>query len=176
MEAAGGAAGVQAVLRSSDRRGAAVATRQRGVTLLAMSASMESMATSRLSFAKLVEYHVPKQRTLVVAVPVIDGRPPYARFEDRYPGVEMSVVHGTTHLKGTPLYEEGGRTVLLDGRCGVAGCCGVMAMVELSADRTVWQDFFATGRPEIPGGLRFEFDRSEYEAALDQLPDVAILG
>lgn len=134
------------------------------------------MATSRLSFAKLVEYHVPKQRTVVVAVPVIDGRPLCARFEDRYPGVEMTVVDGTTHLRGTPLYEEGGRAVLLDGRCGVAGCCGVMAMVEVSADRVVWRDFFAAGRPEIAGGLRFEFDRAQYEAALEQLPKVAILG
>ena len=87
------------------------------------------MATSRLSFAKLVEYRVPKQRTVVVAVPMIDGRPLYESFENRYPGVEMAVVAGTTHLKGAPLYVEEGKPVLLDGKCGVAGCCGVMAMV-----------------------------------------------
>lgn len=51
-----------------------------------------------------------------------------------------------------------------------------MAIVEVSADRVVWQDFNCSGRPEIAGGLRFEFDRAEYEAALGQLPDVAILG
>ena len=78
------------------------------------------------------------------------------------------------HLLGSPVYAENGRTVLLDGDCLVAECCGVMATVVVG-DRTVrWTDFFARGGPSIPPNLTFEFDRTDYEAALASISSVPV--
>ena len=107
---------------------------------------------------------------LDIAVPVIDGVPLHELAGDRFFGIETSLVAPPSqHLLGSPTYVEEGLTVLLDGDCLAAGCCGVMARVSLG-DRTVrWTDFFARGLPKLPAGMSFEFDRAEYEAALASL-------
>jgi len=102
-----------------------------------------------------------------LAVPVIDGRPFAEMLSDRYPGVTLSlVVPPSRHWLGAPTRVEQGRAVILDGSCGYAGCCGVMAHIEVGPGTVVWSDFIAGGSPRIPSGLRFEFNRAEYEAAL----------
>lgn len=110
---------------------------------------------------------------LDLAVPVIDGVPLYQRLEDRYPGVKQELVAPPSrHWLGEPKYEEDGRAVILDGSCGVAGCCGVMAHITLARRFVVWSDFFARGHPPLPDGLHFEFDRTDYEAAIAELPAI----
>jgi hypothetical protein len=56
--------------------------------------------------------------------------------------------------------------VILDGFCGEPECCGVLARIAIEDRQVVWNDFVAGGRPDIPDGLRFEFERSAYEATL----------
>jgi len=102
-----------------------------------------------------------------LAVPVIDGDPLAEMLTDRYPGVALSlVVPPSRQWLGAPTRAEQGRAVILDGSCGYAGCCGVMAHIEVGPGTVVWSDFIARGSPRIPTGLRFEFDRAEYEASL----------
>lgn len=102
-----------------------------------------------------------------IAVPVVDGVPLFETLGDRYPGVAIDLVAPPSrHWLGEPAYEEEGRTVIVDGTCGVAGCCGVMARIASDGPVVVWSDFFARGRPPLPPGLRFEFDQAEYEASI----------
>jgi hypothetical protein len=108
-----------------------------------------------------------------LAVPVIDDIPLCERLRERHPGIALDlVVPPSLQWLGAPRYAEDGRAVILDGTCGNAGCCGVMARVDVSPATVVWRDFFARGAPELPGDLRFEFDRAGYEAALATLPDL----
>jgi hypothetical protein len=105
-----------------------------------------------------------------LAVPVVDGTPLFTMLEDRYPGVAVRLVAPPSrHWLGDTLYGEEGRAVVLDGECGAAGCCGVLARITLDQRIVVWSDFVARGRPPLPSGLHFEFDRSGYEAALAEL-------
>lgn len=110
-----------------------------------------------------------------IAVPVVDGVPLHERVGDRFAGIDTSLVaRPSRHLLGEPEYIEEDRTVLLDGDCGFAECCGVRAQV-IVGDRTVrWTEFFARGHPPIPVDLFFEFDRQQYEAALASLDTVAV--
>jgi len=102
-----------------------------------------------------------------LAVPVIDGHPLAKMLTDRYPGVAISlVVPPSRQWLGAPTRVEQGRAVILDGSCGYAGCCGMMAHIEVRSGTVVWSDFLARGSPRIPSGLRFEFDRAEYETSL----------
>ncbi len=106
-----------------------------------------------------------------IAVPVVDGVPLFELLTDRYPGLPLRlVVPPARQWLGAPTYLEEKRAVILNGTCGYAGCCGVMASIELRGKKVVWRDFFARGSPDLPSGLRFEFDRTEYEAALAALP------
>src|SRR5690606_29813986 len=110
-----------------------------------------------------------------VAVPVVDGVPLHELVGDRYLGIVASLVTPPSrHLVGEPEYIEEGRTVLLDGACRSADCCGVMAQVIVGERIVQWTDFFARGNPPIPAHLFFEFDRRQYEEALDSLVTVAI--
>jgi hypothetical protein len=124
-----------------------------------------------------------------IGVPVIDDVPLFERLPERYPGLALNlVVPPSLQWLGVPTYAEGSelppryrpsnaslgeivRAVILDGTCGTASCCGVMARIDVSATRVVWSNFLARGSPPIPAGLRFEFDRDEYEAALVALPN-----
>ncbi|HEX3425468.1 MAG TPA: hypothetical protein VHT30_05005 [Acidimicrobiales bacterium] len=63
--------------------------------------------------------------------------------------------------------------MILDGKCGFAGCCGVMANIDVSATTVVWEDFSPLGHASV-GDLRFEFDRDEYETALKKLPNMKL--
>lgn len=102
-----------------------------------------------------------------LAVPLIDGVPLFETLGDRYPGVDVALVAPPSrHWLGEPVDEEEGQAVILDGGCGFAGCCGVMARITLDGPIVVWSDFFATGRPPLPTGLHFEFDRTAYETAI----------
>lgn len=110
-----------------------------------------------------------------IAVPVIDGTPLHEILGGRFEGIETGLVAPPSqHLLGSPSYVEHGQVVLLDGGCWVAGCCGVMADVVVSDDAVRWTNFFAMGEPAIPADLSFEFDRSEYVAALASIESVAI--
>ena len=101
-------------------------------------------------------------------VPLIDGTPLHEMVGDRSPGLAISfVAPPSRQWLGAPTYEEDGRAVVLDGSCGVAACCGVLAHITMSADTVVWSDFFARGLPPLPPGLHFEFDRVAYEATID---------
>jgi hypothetical protein len=120
-----------------------------------------AIGRSRFSLAR----YAAQQTDL--AVPVIDGVPLFERLGDRYPGLAMSrVVPPSRQWLGSPPYGEDGRAVILDGTCGNAGCCGVLARIEVIEAAVVWHDFLARGRPPLPTGLRFEFDHGEYVAAL----------
>ena len=119
-----------------------------------------------------------------IAVPVIDAVPLYKRLTERYAGLAVRlVVPPSRQWLGSPQYAqqadrphrnssgqparaETQRAVILDGTCGYADCCGVMAMIDVTPTTVVWRDFLARGHPPIPDGLRFEFDRKEYESAL----------
>jgi hypothetical protein len=56
---------------------------------------------------------------------------------------------------------------VVDGICGEAACCGVMATITIAGDTAVWSDFHAPGGPPPPEGLRFEFDRTAYTRWVD---------
>jgi hypothetical protein len=93
--------------------------------------------------------------------------PLFERLPDRYPGIAVSIVTPPSgQWLGAPVYEENERAVVLDGKCGVAGCCGVMAKIEVRPDTVIWDDFYALGGPDLPSDLRFVFVRWEYEKAL----------
>ena len=105
-----------------------------------------------------------------IAVPVTDGVPLFERLPDRYPGLAASMVAPPSgQWLAAPVYEEHGRAVILDGKCGVAGCCGVMAKIEVWPDTVVWRDFYALGGPALPSDLQFVFVRWDYEQALESL-------
>ena len=91
-----------------------------------------------------------------VVVPIIDGVPLHEMLGRRPSGLSLS-------------YEEDGRAVVLDGTCGVAGCCGVFARITMNADTVHWSDFFTRSDPPLPAGLAFEFDRVAYEATINAL-------
>jgi hypothetical protein len=102
-----------------------------------------------------------------VVIPIIDGTPLYQMVEGRYVGLGISfVAPPSRQWLGTPTYGEAGRAVILDGSCEIAGCCGVFARITLTDDRVIWSDFRTRGRPPLPAGLHFEFDRSRYEAVI----------
>lgn len=122
-------------------------------------------ALNRFTLARYVE--TPED----IAVPVVDDVPLYELLGDRYPGLPVGlVVPPARQWLGGPTYVQDGRVVILGGTCGSAGCCGVMARIALTRDSVIWRDFFARGAPDLPKGLRFEFDRTEYENALATLP------
>ncbi len=110
---------------------------------------------------------------LDLAVPVIDGTPLFLSLGDRYPGVAVDLVAPPSRQwLGDVRYGEGSRAVVLDGVCGVAGCCGVFARISLHEGLVVWSEFFARGLPELPHGLCFEFDREAYERAIAGVLDL----
>jgi hypothetical protein len=109
-----------------------------------------------------------------VAVPVVDHVPLYERLPGNFPGVSMALVAPPSrHWLGGPVYIDQSKPVILDGRCGWAGCCGVMANIDVSPTMVVWEDFSRLGNASV-AKLRFVFDRDEYEAALKKLPNMRL--
>lgn len=62
---------------------------------------------------------------------------------------------------------------MLDGSCGSAGCCGVVARISVLSNTIIWDEFHGLA-PDLPEPLRFEFDREDYEAQLRGLPNVPV--
>jgi hypothetical protein len=107
---------------------------------------------NHLSFRRMSgEYSIPDPFELDIAVPVVDGTPLHEIMGDRFFGIRSALaMPPSRHLLDRPEYTEAGRTVLLDGSCLHAGCCGVMALVTLTEETVRWSDFFARGHPKIP--------------------------
>lgn len=131
---------------------------------------------NRLSFRRMAgDYDLDQTFHLDIAVPVVDGTPLHELVGERFYGIDASLVAPPSpHLLRGPKYVEDGRTVLLDGDCLSAGCCGVMARVVIDDRAVRWADFFARGRPPLPNGLSFEFDRVQYETALASFDHVPV--
>jgi hypothetical protein len=118
-----------------------------------------------------------------LAVPMIDDRPLFEICGDRYPGLFIATVAPPSrHWLGEPTYTEDPddrigdddgplRPVVLDGECGIADCCGVFARIDIGDEVVTWSDFFANGRPPLPDGLHFTFDRDQYEHAIAHVID-----
>jgi hypothetical protein len=112
--------------------------------------------------------HKGESKTDEIVVPIIDGTPFYKMVDDRSPGLALSfVAPPSLHWLGAPTYQEMGRAVILDGSCGFAECCGVLARIVVTDDAVRWSDFFARGHLPLPPGLGFEFDRAAYEATVE---------
>jgi hypothetical protein len=118
----------------------------------------------RVVFPDAYNWGVPDD----VAVAVIDGVWLSHVLDDSFPGVDVSfVAPPSRHWLGEPTYVEHDGAVVLDGGCGEAGCCGVVARIRAGRDTMRWSDFYAHGlRPPLPPDLAFTFDRAEYEAVL----------
>jgi hypothetical protein len=101
-------------------------------------------------------------------VPVVDGvRLCDLLGGDRHPGVHYAeVAPPSRHWLGEPADLVDGRVVLLDGSCGIAECCGIVAHIDLGPDHVRWHGLFARGGDPVPPGLSFTFDRAQYEAAI----------
>jgi len=103
-----------------------------------------------------------------LAVPLIDGVELTDMLDDRDEGVSFALVSPPGgQWTGSPTYVEYGRPVILDGTCGIAGCCGVVARITIDREVVRWHDFYAHGSPPLPSHLDFTFERSEYEAAIE---------
>ena len=108
-----------------------------------------------------------------LAIPVIDGVW-LGTLLDAFPGVDVGLVAPPSkQWLGEPTYAEYDRPVVLGGGCGEAGCCGVVARIQVRPAEVRWSDFYGHGLHQpYPPDLEFTFDRSEYEAALGSLWDV----
>jgi hypothetical protein len=105
-----------------------------------------------------------------LAVPIIDGTPLFEAIGDRHPGLVVHLVAPPSRQwLGRPSYVEYGRAVVLDGSCGIAECCGVVARIDIGETTVSWSDFAANGLPDLPSGLHFTFDRGEYERAIAEV-------
>jgi hypothetical protein len=106
-----------------------------------------------------------------LAIPVVDGQWLSKLLDDAFPGVDVGLVAPPSkQWLGEPSYAEHGRAVVLDGGCGEAGCCGVVARIQVRPTEVRWSEFYGHGRhPPYPADLEFTFDRSDYEAALRSL-------
>ena len=103
-----------------------------------------------------------------VAAPLIDGVRLSEMLDDRFPGIELAfVAPPSRHWLGVPDYVEYDRPVILDGGCGFAGCCGVVASITFDGETVRWHDFYTHGSPPVPDDLGFSFAWSEYTAAIE---------
>jgi hypothetical protein len=111
-----------------------------------------------------------------VVVPVIDGVPLYEMLGDRWLGIPAAWVRAPSRQwLGAPAVVEYGRPVVLDGSCGIAGCCGVVARISVLSDTVIWDQFHGHGRPDVPDELRFDFARNDYETQLANWPNLPVL-
>ena len=119
----------------------------------------------------------PPPEEMDLIVPVIDGRTLKNILGfDGLPGLPAQYVEpNATQWSGPASYGDDGLSAIIDGGCGVVGCCGVQASVSFENDTVRWSGF--TVGTADPDGRAFEFDRVEYEqaiAGLATLPAVAV--
>lgn len=109
----------------------------------------------------------PVEHLTDVAVPVIDGMPLFAYIgDDAMPGLAFDyVAPPSKHWLGEPVDVVFERVAVLDGTCGVAGCCGVSARISVGDAEVTWSDF-AVGPDSALDLGPFVFDRAAYEAVL----------
>ena len=114
------------------------------------------------------------RETVDVVVPVVDGVPLYEIVEAHYPGVAIEHVAAPSHeWLGQPTYgDDGGRAVVIDGSCGVAGCCGVLADIVVSTNVVTWTGLFSRAVDTALETFAFLFDRGEYERAIANVRDL----
>ena len=107
-----------------------------------------------------------------LVVPVVDGVAVVDRFGLDFPGIpSMYLLPPSQHWLGDPDYVERDdddveKAVILDGSCGVAGCCGLSATVTVGEAEVTWSGFFARVRPRIDQGISFTFSVGEYREAI----------
>jgi hypothetical protein len=132
----------------------------------------------RNSFA-VERWRVPGQaddpRPTDLAVPVVDGVPLFETLGTDWPGLDARwVAPPSRQWLGAPEYREYGRSVVLEGSCGVAGCCGVVFRISVFSETVVWDQPYRHGAVDISTDLRFEFDAREYEAQLRAIPEAPV--
>ena len=107
-----------------------------------------------------------------LAVPVIDDVPLFERLGG-WPGIPFEwLQRSPNQWLGSPSFTVFGSPVVLDGSCGEAECCGIAARITITDDTIVW-DGIRSLNETYP--LRFEFDRSDYEAQIRGLPDLVAI-
>jgi len=105
-----------------------------------------------------------------MVVPVVDRMPLFSWIgADVLPGVTFDLVAPPSmQWRGRPHYVEHDQAVVINGGCGNAGCCGVMATIQLEDSAVRWSDFVIGYSRPIELGP-FEFDREVYERTIDQV-------
>ena len=112
--------------------------------------------------------------TLDLVVPVIDGRTVKEILNyDGYAGLPAQYVEPqSTQWSGPPGYGDDGLAAIIDGGCGVVGCCGVQASISFDATTVRWSGFtIGTGEPDEH---EYVFDRTAYEAAINGIAVLSI--
>jgi hypothetical protein len=134
----------------------------------------------RLNAFAVMRYHViddeePMYGARDLVVPAIDGTLLFEMLGGRWPGIPAGwVLPPSGQWLGSPEQVEYGRSIVLDGSCGIAGCCGVVARISVLSDTVIWDEFHGHGGTDIPEQLQFEFDREGYEEQLRGLPHVPV--
>jgi hypothetical protein len=112
------------------------------------------------------------RRPIDLVVPVVDGVAVADRVGLGFPGLPSRyVVSPSRHWLGHPEYVECDdddveKTVILDGGCGVAGCCGLSATVTVGDEVVTWVGFFARITPRIDERISFTFSLADYRDAI----------
>jgi len=129
-----------------------------------------------------MRYHVPADdeepffAATDLVVPVIDGIPLFEMLGGGYPGIPDEWVQPPSRQwLGSPEHVEYGRAIVLDGSCGDAGCCGVVARISVLSGTVIWDEFPGHGSIDLPEPLRFEFERDDYQAQLQGLSRVSVI-
>jgi hypothetical protein len=128
----------------------------------------------------VMRFHIPAEAeepffaAIDLVVPVIDGTPLFEMLGGGCPGIPDEWMRPPSRQwLGAPEHVEYGRAIVLDGSCGSAGCCGVVARISVLADTVIWDEFYGHGAMDPPERLQFDFERDHYEAQLQGLPRLA---
>lgn len=110
-----------------------------------------------------------------------DAELPFAAAEGHpdlagsYAGLSVYSIRGNAaHFLGEPvapwLKAGDGTVLLLCESCGESGCWSLAARIEVTADTVMWRNFQNNSRRWDLSALGpFEFDRTQYESALQQI-------
>ncbi|MCE9623546.1 MAG: hypothetical protein K8R99_14510 [Actinomycetia bacterium] len=111
---------------------------------------------------------------LDLIVPVIDGKTVQEILNHGgYAGLPAHYVEPqSTQWSGPPGYGDDGLAAILDGGCGVVGCCGVQASITFDETTVRWSGFrTGTGKPDEH---EFVFDRAAYDAAINGIAKLSV--